>query len=162
MKLLSSTTDVLAALGTALRHAPMNVAFAQINWSKLAQSFALVGSSPRTSGLAQVSSAGDGGSDQHVRSTILAARDQQRQGIASDYLHRKVATVLKVEPAAVEPSRPLHELGLDSLTAFELKNRIETDLGVSLPMTGLIEGPSIARVAAQLLPLLDGAPAHTA
>jgi NADP-dependent 3-hydroxy acid dehydrogenase YdfG len=40
----------LAALGGVLRRAPMEVAFAEINWSKLAQTFALIASSPRTSG----------------------------------------------------------------------------------------------------------------
>ena len=64
--------------------------------------------------------------------------------------------------AQFDAKKPLNRVGLDSLMGLELKNRIETDLGVSLPMAGLIEGPSISRVAAQLLPLLDGAPAHTA
>ena len=103
----------LAALGGALRRAPMDVAFAEINWSKLAQTFALVASSPRTSGLAQVSLNGAGGSNQHVRSSIVAASDRQRQDIVADYLRRKVATVLKVEPAAIEFERPLQELGLE-------------------------------------------------
>ena len=103
----------LAALGGVLRRAPMEVAFAEINWSKLAQTFALIASSPRTSGLAQVSLNGAGGSNQHVRSSIVAASDRQRQDIVADYLRRKVATVLKVEPAAIEFERPLQELGLE-------------------------------------------------
>ena len=125
----------------------MDVAFAEINWSKLAQTFALVASSPRTSGLAQVSLNGAGGSNQHVRSSIVAASDRQRQDIVADYLRRKVATVLKVEPAAIELERPLQELGLDSLTAFELKNRIEIELGVALPVGKFLQRPTIATIA---------------
>jgi amino acid adenylation domain-containing protein len=141
----------LAALGSALRHAPMDMAFAEINWSKLAQSFALIGSSARTLGLAQVSLAGDGGSDQRVRSSIAAASDRQRQDIVSDYLRRKVATVLKVEPAAIELERPLQELGLDSLTAFELKNRIEIELGVALPVGKFLQRPTISTIACAIV-----------
>jgi acyl transferase domain-containing protein/acyl carrier protein len=149
------TAAALAALGTALRHAPTDLAFAQIDWSKLAQSFALVGSSPRTSGLAQISLAGDGGSDRHVRSSILAARDQQREVIVSDYLHRQVATVLKVGPTTIEPGRPLHELGLDSLTAFELKNRIESELGVALPVGRFLQRPTISTIAGAIVEAIN-------
>ena len=74
-------------------------------------------------GLAQVSLNGAGGSNQRVRSSIVAASDRQRQDIVADYFQRQgLETVLeKVEPAAIEFERPLQELGLDSLTAFELK-----------------------------------------
>jgi amino acid adenylation domain-containing protein len=149
------TAAALAALGSALCHAPMDFAFAHINWSKLAQAFALVGSSPRTSGLAQISLAGAGGSDQYVRSSILAARNQQRQGIVSDYLHRQVATVLKVEATMIEPGRPLHELGLDSLTAFELKNHIESELGVALPVSRFLQRPTISTIAAAIVEAIN-------
>ena len=147
--------SALSALGGALRHAPMDLAFAEINWSKLAQSFALIGSSPRTSGLAQASLTGDGGSDQRVRSSIVAASDRQRQGIVSDYLRRKVATVLKVEPAAIELERPLQELGLDSLTAFELKNRIEIELGVALPVGKFLQRPTISTIAPAIVEAIN-------
>jgi amino acid adenylation domain-containing protein len=149
------TAAALAVLGIALRHAPMDMAFAQINWSKLAQAFALVGSSPRTSSLAQTSLVGGSGSDQHVRSSILAARDQQRQGIISEYLHRQVAMVLKVEPTTIEPGRPLHELGLDSLTAFELKNRIESELGVALPVSRFLQRPTISTIAGAIVEAIN-------
>ncbi len=136
----------LAALGTVLRHAPTDVAFAEIDWSKLAQSFALVASSARTAGLVQATAAGEGGSDRQVRAVILAAPEEQRPGIVAQYLHGKVAAVLKVEPATVELDRPLHELGLNSLTAFELKNRIETELGVTLPVGQFLQRPTISAI----------------
>ncbi|HEY6704572.1 MAG TPA: amino acid adenylation domain-containing protein [Xanthobacteraceae bacterium] len=145
----------LAALGGALRRAPTDMAFAEINWSKLAQTFALVASSPRTSNLAQVSLNGAGGSNQHVRSAIVAASDRQRQDIVADYLRRKVATVLKVEPAAIELERPLQELGLDSLTAFELKNRIEIELGVALPVGKFLQRPTIATIAPAIVEAIN-------
>ena len=55
--------------------------------------------------------------------------------------------MLKVEPAAIELERPLQELGLDSLTAFELKNRIEIELGVALPVGKFLQRPTIATIA---------------
>jgi amino acid adenylation domain-containing protein len=145
----------LAALGSVLRHAPMDLVFAEVNWSKLAQSFPLIGYSPRTSGLAQVSLTGENGSDQHVRSSIVAASGRQRQDIVADYLRRKVATVLKVEPAAIELERPLQELGLDSLTAFELKNRIEIELGVALPVGKFLQRPTISTISLAIVEAIN-------
>ena len=60
-----------------------------------------------------------------------------------------MAAVLKVEPATVELDRPLHELGLDSLTAFELKNRIETELGVTLPVGQFLQRPTISAIVSR-------------
>ena len=73
-------------------------------------------------------------------------RKSNRPGIVAHYLHGKVAAVLKVEPTMVELDRPLHELGLDSLTAFELKNRIETELGVTLPVGQFLQRPTISAI----------------
>ena len=137
----------LAALGGALRRAPMDVAFAEINWSKLAQTFALVASSPRTSGLAQVSLNGAGGSNQHVRSSIVAASDRQRQDIVADYLRRKVATVLKVEPAAIELERPLQELGLDLADRVRAEESHRDRAGVAPPVGKFPQRPTIATIA---------------
>jgi amino acid adenylation domain-containing protein len=43
----------------------------------------------------------------------------------------------------VDPDRPLTELGLDSLSAVELKGGIEAALGVSVPLADLLEGASL-------------------
>ena len=58
------------------------------------------------------------------------------------FLREQIATVLKVEPAAIELERPLQDLGLDSLTAFELKNCIEIELGVALPVGKFLQRPT--------------------
>jgi amino acid adenylation domain-containing protein len=136
----------LAALATALRCAPLNIAFASINWSRLAQAFPLVASSARTSHLIQVLGIGETASERQVRAAILAAGDNQRHAIVADYLHRKVAGVLKVDPKSIEMERPLAEIGLDSLTAFELKNRIESELSISLPVGKFLQRPTIATI----------------
>ena len=45
-------------------------------------------------------------------------------------------------------------MGLDSLMAVELKNRIAVDLGVNLPMVTFLSGPSVEQAASQLILLL--------
>ena len=47
--------------------------------------------------------------------------------------------------------QPLTQLGVDSLMAVELKNRVEGDLGLTLPVTALLQGPSLANLGARLV-----------
>lgn len=144
-QLISSAT-AMGALETMLRRAPANVAFAKVNWSKLGQALSLIASSPRVAGLAQASLGNQGGPDSRLRATLLEMPEEQRPEAITNYLRRKVAGVLKIEPKAVEIERPLSEIGLDSLTAFELKNRIENELGVGLPIGKFLQRPTIAAI----------------
>ncbi|GGN49832.1 hypothetical protein GCM10011579_003930 [Streptomyces albiflavescens] len=52
---------------------------------------------------------------------------------------------------SVRPDQPLRELGMDSVTAVELRNRIGTRIGVKLPATLLFDHPTPTRLAAHLL-----------
>ncbi len=71
------------------------------------------------------------------------------------YLRGRLAAVLKLEPERVDPERPLDAMGLDSLMAIELKNGVETDLGVTLPLASLLQGPTLNVLAARLMEQLD-------
>jgi acyl carrier protein len=64
-----------------------------------------------------------------------------------------------MDSAAVDVSVPLTSLGLDSLVGIELRARLETDLQVKMPMTLLMQGPSISGLAAYFLEELNGAAA---
>ncbi|MET8100300.1 SDR family NAD(P)-dependent oxidoreductase [Streptomyces sp. NPDC005236] len=52
---------------------------------------------------------------------------------------------------SVRPDQPLRELGMDSVTAVELRNRIGTRLGTRLPATLLFDHPTADRLSAHLL-----------
>ncbi|MEU1187205.1 SDR family NAD(P)-dependent oxidoreductase [Streptomyces sp. NPDC005859] len=64
---------------------------------------------------------------------------------------------------AVRPDQPLRELGMDSVTAVELRNRISVRLATKLPATLLFDHPTPARLTAHLLDsAIGGAPRRTA
>jgi amino acid adenylation domain-containing protein len=66
-------------------------------------------------------------------------------------LQERAARVLGVVPSQVDVERPLSTLGLDSLMAVELAHEIESELGVVLPVTRVLQGPSISHLATQIL-----------
>ena len=64
--------------------------------------------------------------------------------------------MLETEPEALDVDAPLTHVGLDSLMALEVKNRVETTHGIELPIVGLIEDPTITNLATQVAGLLTG------
>ena len=62
-------------------------------------------------------------------------------------LRAGVAALLGVSPEQVDPDRSLIAMGLDSITAMELKADIDAYLGASLPLEVLIDASSLREVA---------------
>ncbi|AUX44989.1 hypothetical protein SOCE26_064650 [Sorangium cellulosum] len=91
----------------------------------------------------------------------LAALDPDaRHNNLLELVRSEAATVLGiVSAAAVDARRPLQELGLDSLMAVELRNRLAARVGVKLQATLLFDHPTPDALARFLATKLLGAPA---
>ncbi|MEH2172822.1 type I polyketide synthase [Nostoc sp.] len=87
--------------------------------------------------------------DQQYKDELLqqlqAAPIEERRELLRAYLQSEIAKVLGLSnPQQVEPQQRLFDLGLDSLTAVELKNRLQTSLGYAMRSTLLFDYPTLA------------------
>jgi polyketide synthase 12/myxalamid-type polyketide synthase MxaF len=79
----------------------------------------------------------------------LAPEGRQAWLIAE--LQKMVAGVIRLDPARLDPRMPLNSLGIDSIMAIELKNRIETGLGITVSLVDLLQDFTLTYFADRIL-----------
>jgi NAD(P)-dependent dehydrogenase (short-subunit alcohol dehydrogenase family)/acyl carrier protein len=89
--------------------------------------------------------------------SLLAAPEEERLALLERFVQNELAKVLELEPDDLPLDQPLNTVGLDSLMALELKNRVEVALSITLPIVSLIQGPTISQLAEDLLARVEAA-----
>jgi NADP-dependent 3-hydroxy acid dehydrogenase YdfG/acyl carrier protein len=167
-----SVVEGMQALGMLLRENVSQVSVAPIDWAVFGRQFA--SSQPpsllRSLVAAEMTrSARDRRDDQDRDHRIdfgpLPPSERYAQLVA--VVQREVATVLAISGAAasIPADQQFTSLGLDSLTAVELRNRLQAVLGRSVPPMAAFDWPTVAEMASNLNALFDhvaNAPAPSA
>jgi polyketide synthase 12 len=74
--------------------------------------------------------------------------EDEQQAVLLDLVRSHIATVLgSTTPEAIDPDKAFQELGFDSLTAVEMRNRLKAATGLPLSPTLIFDYPNSAALA---------------
>ncbi|WP_062212226.1 type I polyketide synthase [Streptomyces sp. NBRC 109706] len=102
--------------------------------------------------------AASGAAAPDMRQRLAALPEDERLDALRELVREQTATVLgHGSAAAVQPDAGFGELGFDSLTSVELRNRLATATGLTLPPTLVFDHPTPEELAGRLATELAGA-----
>ncbi|AOX02678.1 hypothetical protein BJP34_27445 [Moorena producens PAL-8-15-08-1] len=88
--------------------------------------------------------------DYKLLKRLKASSQIERKKLLITHLQTEVAKVLGMTAFQIDVQQPLNTMGLDSLMAVELRNRVQNDLGVDVPIVKFIEDISIVGLATEV------------
>jgi thioester reductase-like protein len=144
--------EALRMLGEMIQRSSPLTSVGRIDWTKLGKLSPAVRNLPTYASVAQERT--DSRASVSLIQRLTATPPGERLSIVEDYLAEQVAGVFGIETAKVDRTTPLTNLGLDSLMAVELMNRIESETGTNIPMGGVLNGPNVQELSQTVLDLL--------
>ncbi|MEV4864923.1 SDR family NAD(P)-dependent oxidoreductase [Streptomyces ossamyceticus] len=162
----------IGVMREAVGHGETTLTVADLDWERFAPVYALARRRPlieeipeaaralHGQGPAGGETAADTNAAARLRESLTALTDLERQDVLVDLVREHAAAVLgHASPDALTPDRPFKDLGFDSLTATELRNRLNSATGLRLPATLVFDHPTPTALAGLLRgELLGGAP----
>ncbi|MGW8066883.1 SDR family NAD(P)-dependent oxidoreductase [Streptomyces ziwulingensis] len=152
----------VAALRAAVAEGAPHTTVFDVDWRSYASVMTAARPSPLLGDLPEVRRALEATAaaapDTHaLRDRLRTLTPPEQDRLLTDLVRAEVATALRYSsPDAIDVGRAFKDLGFDSLTAVEVRNRITTATDVKLPTTLLFDYPNTTAVAAHLRTLLLG------
>jgi acyl transferase domain-containing protein/NADPH:quinone reductase-like Zn-dependent oxidoreductase/short-subunit dehydrogenase/acyl carrier protein len=149
-----TVADTLDALDALISSRAVQVGVAQLNWKEVLQ--LLSSRTPaRFAGLATETGTQGGGSMTNSRAReILEADEAAVPSLLEAYICEVLARAMQTSPAQIDTEQSLLNLGLDSLISVEVRNRIDDDFGIKIPLSKFKQGASVKTFAAHVAEIL--------
>jgi NADPH:quinone reductase-like Zn-dependent oxidoreductase/acyl carrier protein len=153
-----------AILGRLLRSDAVQIGAAPFDVRQWAEFYPQAASSPRFSEIVGSAggSRGPGDAGGAFREALDAAAPADRGALLSGFVLAQVAEVLRIDRTRVGRETPFKNLGIDSLMGLELRNRLESGLGLALPATLIWTYPHVEALAGHLAAKVGAAPGSAA
>ncbi len=131
--------DALDGLERLLGLETPAIAYGSVDWATVARTNPKAGTVPRLKGVLETGNTGGG----RIRADIAEAPRDQWPDLLANFLVDQIVKVLKVDADTIDLNKALTELGFDSLSSIELKNRVERQLGISIPVSAFLQSPTL-------------------
>ncbi|MFF7452585.1 SDR family NAD(P)-dependent oxidoreductase [Kitasatospora sp. NPDC008115] len=93
----------------------------------------------------------DGGGRNSLTERLAPMSDRQRDQLLVNLIRDQLAATLgRIDPSTIETDSAFKELGIDSLTGVELRNKLSADTGIRLPATLVFDHPTPMALARYL------------
>ncbi|MEI5032549.1 phosphopantetheine-binding protein [Streptomyces sp. S1A(2023)] len=156
----------LASLADALRSGETGLVVADVLWDRFVPGFTAARRRPLIGGLPEVRAAltpeapaatgQESAAADFVRSLAGLTPGEVERSLQDLVAEQAAAVLGHASAAAVSAGRDFKELGFDSLTAVELRNRLGAVTGIELPATLIFDYPAPQELAAYLRAELAG------
>ena len=148
--------DTLDALEELMSGRAVQVGVARLDWKEVLRM--LPARLPaRFTGLASEAGAevGSSAAASRVRE-IMDADETALPSLLETYLRDVFARAMQSSPAQIDPRQSLLNLGLNSLISVEVRNRINDDFAINIPMAKFKQGASVEDLAVHMAETLLG------
>lgn len=152
-----SAEEGLEAMARLMREGPAQVAVLPVDWSVYVQRFGSVPpfylevireSQPHSQ---TRGGASEGGGVRALRERLEAASAEDRQELLTEVVRNVAMEILGFDRSQMlDPEQGLFDLGMDSLTSLELRNRLQLMFGKQLQATIAFDHPTVNALVAYL------------
>ncbi|HIV16016.1 MAG TPA: SDR family NAD(P)-dependent oxidoreductase [Candidatus Avisuccinivibrio pullicola] len=146
-----SVPEVILAIGRLGSQSPAVSYYFATDLRKLSP---LMGENRRFAGLSLGFTRAGMGEEGSLSARLSALPREEAQALLTSVLRAELASLMGVEPASVEVTRPLTALGVDSLLVMEFITALEEKLACKIPLSVASDELSLESLAQSLLKLI--------